>query len=74
MEEQEHAIERERRRISELQLGRKNMINRQFMGYGMEELSAFEGETLLLHICLARQLFRMLKPYSIFNFFFNSQT
>ncbi|KNA20033.1 hypothetical protein SOVF_056110 isoform B [Spinacia oleracea] len=45
MEEQEHAIERERRRISELQLGRKNMINRQFMGYGMEELSAFEDHS-----------------------------
>ncbi|XP_021740657.1 zinc finger CCCH domain-containing protein 18-like isoform X1 [Chenopodium quinoa] len=42
MEEQEQILEMERRRLSELQFGRKNMINRQFIGHGMDELNAFE--------------------------------
>ena len=45
MEEQEHALEMERRRLSELQLGRKNMINRQLNGYGIEDLNTLEGKT-----------------------------
>lgn len=50
MEEQEHALEMERRRLSELQLGRKNMINRQLNGYGVEDLNALEGKTINLRI------------------------
>ncbi|CAO2833655.1 unnamed protein product [Amaranthus hypochondriacus] len=45
MEEQEHALEMERRRLSELQLGRKNMINRQLNGYGVEDLNALEDHS-----------------------------
>ncbi|KAK9734925.1 hypothetical protein RND81_04G171800 [Saponaria officinalis] len=42
MEQQEQALEMERRRISDFQLQRNNIHNRQFMNYGMEELHSFK--------------------------------
>lgn len=45
MEEQEQALEMERRRLSELQFGHNNMLNRQFIGYGMEDLNALEDHS-----------------------------
>lgn len=47
MEEQEQALDMERRRLSELQIERKNFINWQLIGYGMEELYGLEGENVI---------------------------
>lgn len=45
MEEQEQALDMERRRLSELQIERKNFINWQLIGYGMEELYGLEDHS-----------------------------
>ncbi|KAH9607207.1 hypothetical protein KSS87_021273 [Heliosperma pusillum] len=43
MEQQEQALEMERRRLSELRFVRKNIRNRHFIGYDMEDVNSFEG-------------------------------
>ncbi|XP_074290956.1 zinc finger CCCH domain-containing protein 18-like isoform X1 [Silene latifolia] len=57
MEQQEQALEMERRRLSELQFGRKNMQNRQFIGYGMEEQQSLEDAPIFSSVQQYRQLF-----------------
>ncbi|GMH24377.1 hypothetical protein Nepgr_026220 [Nepenthes gracilis] len=47
MEEQEQALELERRRLSELQLGQKQAYNLPSLSYGMEELNAIEDHSKL---------------------------